>query len=137
MISGSLEESHYIMYGRVEPRQLPGNACEGKVSASQLSSALALRNVSPVFDAYCVSTYLCVECRRKKLRCDRQRPQCGACVSTRRPCKISNRRVRGASKKGNSYTIGRSSGLALSLSSPGLDLLFLELKPLMYSGRVP
>ena len=44
--------------GRVEPRQLPGNACEGKVSASQLSSALALRNVSPVFDAYCVSTYL-------------------------------------------------------------------------------
>ena len=58
MVSGSLEESHYIMYGRVEPRQLPGNACEGKVSASQLSSALALRNVSPVFDAYCVSTYL-------------------------------------------------------------------------------
>ncbi|KAI3338235.1 fungal-specific transcription factor domain-containing protein [Ustulina deusta] len=56
-----------------------------------------------VMDRHIVSRQLpghaCEECRRKKLRCDRQRPQCGACASSGRVCKVSNKRVRGVSNR--------------------------------------
>nr|QNC49738.1 Hfaza1G [Hypoxylon fragiforme] len=57
------------MYGRAEPRQQPGYACE--------------------------------ECRKKKLRCDRQRPQCGACANAQVPCEVNDRRVPRGPKKGS------------------------------------
>ncbi|KAI1210245.1 fungal-specific transcription factor domain protein [Annulohypoxylon truncatum] len=57
------------MYGRAEPRQQPGYACE--------------------------------ECRKKKLRCDRQRPQCGACANAQIPCEVNDRRVPRGPKKGS------------------------------------
>ncbi|KAI1377953.1 fungal-specific transcription factor domain protein [Hypoxylon crocopeplum] len=57
------------MYGRAEPRQQPGYACE--------------------------------ECRKKKLRCDRQRPQCGACAHAQIPCEVNDRRVPRGPKKGS------------------------------------
>lgn len=57
------------MYGRAEPRQQPGYACE--------------------------------ECRKKKLRCDRQRPQCGACANAQIPCEVNDRRTPRGPKKGS------------------------------------
>ncbi|KAI5863948.1 fungal-specific transcription factor domain protein [Durotheca rogersii] len=57
------------MYGRTEPRQQPGYACE--------------------------------ECRKKKLRCDRQRPQCGACANAQVQCEVNDRRVPRGPKKGS------------------------------------
>ncbi|KAI0886807.1 fungal-specific transcription factor domain protein [Annulohypoxylon maeteangense] len=57
------------MYGRAEPRQQPGYACE--------------------------------ECRKKKLRCDRQRPQCGACANAQIQCEVNDRRVPRGPKKGS------------------------------------
>ncbi|OTA99701.1 hypothetical protein M426DRAFT_268911 [Hypoxylon sp. CI-4A] len=57
------------MYGRTEPRQQPGYACE--------------------------------ECRKKKLRCDRQRPQCGACANAQVSCEVNDRRVPRGPKKGS------------------------------------
>ncbi|KAI1087972.1 fungal-specific transcription factor domain protein [Rostrohypoxylon terebratum] len=57
------------MYGRAEPRQQPGYACE--------------------------------ECRKKKLRCDRQRPQCGACANAQISCEVNDRRVPRGPKKGS------------------------------------
>ncbi|KAI0838354.1 fungal-specific transcription factor domain protein [Hypoxylon sp. FL0890] len=57
------------MYGRAEPRQQPGYACE--------------------------------ECRKKKLRCDRQRPQCGACANAQITCEVNDRRVPRGPKKGS------------------------------------
>ncbi|KAI2602599.1 fungal-specific transcription factor domain protein [Hypoxylon sp. NC1633] len=57
------------MYGRAEPRQQPGYACE--------------------------------ECRKKKLRCDRQRPQCGACANAQVTCEVNDRRVPRGPKKGS------------------------------------
>ncbi|KAI6086316.1 fungal-specific transcription factor domain protein [Hypoxylon rubiginosum] len=57
------------MFGRAEPRQQPGYACE--------------------------------ECRKKKLRCDRQRPQCGACANAQVKCEVNDRRVPRGPKKGS------------------------------------
>ncbi|KAI1468332.1 fungal-specific transcription factor domain protein [Daldinia caldariorum] len=57
------------MYGRAEPRQQPGYACE--------------------------------ECRKKKLRCDRQRPQCGACANAQIQCEVNDRRIPRGPKKGS------------------------------------
>ncbi|KAM7199954.1 hypothetical protein V8F33_004128 [Rhypophila sp. PSN 637] len=44
----------------------------------------------------------CDECRRRKLRCDRKRPRCGACGSTPSvPCNITEERVPRGPKKGS------------------------------------
>jgi hypothetical protein len=40
----------------------------------------------------------CDECRRRKLRCDGQHPQCGVCRDTDVVCEISQRGVRGPKK---------------------------------------
>ena len=42
----------------------------------------------------------CDECRSRKLRCDRQRPQCGTCSDAGIPCKVNTKPVRRGPKKG-------------------------------------
>ncbi|KAI2635662.1 fungal-specific transcription factor domain protein [Hypomontagnella submonticulosa] len=78
------------MYGRAEPRQQPGYACE--------------------------------ECRKKKLRCDRQRPQCGACANAQIPCEVNDRRVPRGPKKGSIGALrSRIVALERRLSTSQLD----------------
>ena len=40
----------------------------------------------------------CDECRRRKLRCDGQQPQCGVCQDTEVVCEVTQRGVRGPKK---------------------------------------
>jgi hypothetical protein len=40
----------------------------------------------------------CDECRRRKLRCDGQQPQCGVCRDTDNVCEITHRGARGPKK---------------------------------------
>ncbi|KAJ5166966.1 fungal-specific transcription factor domain-containing protein [Penicillium canariense] len=40
----------------------------------------------------------CDECRRRKLRCDGQQPQCGVCEETGVACQVTNRGARGPKK---------------------------------------
>lgn len=40
----------------------------------------------------------CDECRRRKLRCDGQQPQCGVCQDTGVVCEVTQRSVRGPKK---------------------------------------
>lgn len=40
----------------------------------------------------------CDECRRRKLRCDGQHPQCGVCRDTNMVCEVTQRGVRGPKK---------------------------------------
>jgi hypothetical protein len=40
----------------------------------------------------------CDECRRRKLRCDGQHPQCGVCRDTNVVCEVTQRGVRGPKK---------------------------------------
>lgn len=40
----------------------------------------------------------CDECRRRKLRCDGQQPQCGVCQETGVVCEVTQRGVRGPKK---------------------------------------
>lgn len=40
----------------------------------------------------------CEECRRRKLRCDGQQPQCGVCLDTGVLCAVTQRGVRGPKK---------------------------------------
>lgn len=40
----------------------------------------------------------CDECRRRKLRCDGQQPQCGVCQDTGVVCEVTQRGVRGPKK---------------------------------------
>ncbi|KAJ0419773.1 fungal-specific transcription factor domain-containing protein [Aspergillus carlsbadensis] len=42
----------------------------------------------------------CEECRRRKARCDRAQPQCGACMMTGRVCIVNHNRHRRGPKKG-------------------------------------
>ncbi|KAK3898828.1 fungal-specific transcription factor domain-containing protein [Staphylotrichum tortipilum] len=43
----------------------------------------------------------CEECRKRKLRCDRQRPQCGTCVDAGIACEVNNNRLARGPKKGD------------------------------------
>ncbi|KAH6857085.1 fungal-specific transcription factor domain-containing protein [Chaetomium sp. MPI-CAGE-AT-0009] len=43
----------------------------------------------------------CEECRKRKLRCDRQRPQCGTCADAGIVCEINNNRLARGPKKGD------------------------------------
>ncbi|KAL8720572.1 MAG: hypothetical protein Q9225_002591 [Loekoesia sp. 1 TL-2023] len=42
----------------------------------------------------------CEECRKKKLRCDRQRPQCGTCSDADITCEFNTKRLRRGPKQG-------------------------------------
>ncbi|KAK4152958.1 fungal-specific transcription factor domain-containing protein [Chaetomidium leptoderma] len=43
----------------------------------------------------------CEECRKRKLRCDRQRPQCGTCADADIVCEINHNRLARGPKKGD------------------------------------
>ncbi|KAH8901540.1 hypothetical protein GQ53DRAFT_707900 [Thozetella sp. PMI_491] len=43
----------------------------------------------------------CEECRKKKLRCDRRRPKCGACLNAQVPCRVNERRAPRGNKREN------------------------------------
>ncbi|PTU22071.1 hypothetical protein P175DRAFT_0436324 [Aspergillus ochraceoroseus IBT 24754] len=47
----------------------------------------------------------CEECRRRKVRCDRQRPQCQVCYETGIECKISTTRLPRGPRKGQLRTL--------------------------------
>ncbi|KAH9992684.1 fungal-specific transcription factor domain-containing protein [Xylariaceae sp. FL0662B] len=49
--------------------------------------------------------YACEECRKKKLRCDRKRPQCGACANAHITCKAVNRRASREPKQGSNNAL--------------------------------
>lgn len=55
----------------------------------------------------------CEECRRRKLRCDRRRPQCGNCQSAGVACQVTTRSPRGPKQgylKSLQARIGESGG---------------------------
>ncbi|KAK3484918.1 fungal-specific transcription factor domain-containing protein [Neurospora hispaniola] len=43
----------------------------------------------------------CEECRKRKLRCDRQRPQCGTCADAGIVCEVNHNRLARGPKKGD------------------------------------
>ncbi|KAK4234640.1 fungal-specific transcription factor domain-containing protein [Achaetomium macrosporum] len=43
----------------------------------------------------------CEQCRKRKLRCDRQRPQCGTCADVGIICEVNNNRLARGPKKGD------------------------------------
>ncbi|EAW15012.1 Zn(II)2Cys6 transcription factor [Aspergillus clavatus NRRL 1] len=49
----------------------------------------------------------CEECRKRKLRCDRKRPQCGTCADTGTLCQINDRRQRRGPRKGSINALRR------------------------------
>jgi hypothetical protein len=46
-------------------------------------------------------TISCVSCRKRKLRCDRVKPQCGTCIRLRHDCEFPERRRNTGSKRRN------------------------------------
>ncbi|KAL3479701.1 hypothetical protein BJX99DRAFT_255424 [Aspergillus californicus] len=63
----------------------------------------------------------CEECRRRKVRCDRQRPQCQVCYESGLECKISTARLPRGPRKGQLRTLRTRIGrLLLSKSSKTL-----------------
>ncbi|KAK0746899.1 fungal-specific transcription factor domain-containing protein [Schizothecium vesticola] len=71
----------------------------------------------------------CEECRKRKLRCDRQRPSCGTCADAGIACEINNVRLARGPKKGDLKAL-RSRIVALerrlSLDQTGDHLVFHE-----------
>ncbi|KAL4745815.1 hypothetical protein BDW72DRAFT_210977 [Aspergillus terricola var. indicus] len=47
----------------------------------------------------------CEECRKRKARCDRAKPQCGSCMKTGRVCVVNHNRPRRGPKKGQIETL--------------------------------
>ncbi|KAK3936680.1 pyrimidine pathway regulatory protein 1 [Diplogelasinospora grovesii] len=43
----------------------------------------------------------CEECRKRKLRCDRAKPQCGTCADAGVPCEVSTQRLTRGPKRGD------------------------------------
>ncbi|KAK3399712.1 fungal-specific transcription factor domain-containing protein [Sordaria brevicollis] len=71
----------------------------------------------------------CEECRKRKLRCDRQRPQCGTCADAGIVCEVNHNRLARGPKKGDLKAL-RSRIVALerrlSLDPTNLDALSLH-----------
>ncbi|TVY56061.1 Citrinin biosynthesis transcriptional activator mrl3 [Lachnellula cervina] len=65
----------------------------GKSQPSEASSATGARGQE--------KTISCVSCRRRKLRCDRIKPQCGTCSRLRHKCEYPERRRNLGSKRRN------------------------------------
>ncbi|KAF3766615.1 hypothetical protein M406DRAFT_37614 [Cryphonectria parasitica EP155] len=93
--------------------------------------------------------FACEECRKKKLRCDRQRPQCGACTNAGVICQVNDRRLprprktgtvealRGRIKELESHlaTLQSSPSTAVAGHDPLLDLEDLEcIAPIIISN---
>ncbi|KAE8393611.1 fungal-specific transcription factor domain-containing protein [Aspergillus alliaceus] len=60
----------------------------------------------------------CDECRKRKLRCDRQRPQCGTCASVGIQCQVNDRRRPRRPRKGSDVLRKRICALEHLLSNP-------------------
>ncbi|KAK1779815.1 fungal-specific transcription factor domain-containing protein [Copromyces sp. CBS 386.78] len=71
----------------------------------------------------------CEECRKRKLRCDRQRPQCGTCADAGIVCEVNHNRLARGPKKGDLKAL-RSRIVALerrlSLDPTNLDALSIH-----------
>ncbi|KAK3950548.1 fungal-specific transcription factor domain-containing protein [Pseudoneurospora amorphoporcata] len=71
----------------------------------------------------------CEECRKRKLRCDRQRPQCGTCADAGIVCEVNHNRLARGPKKGDLKAL-RSRIVALerrlSLDPSNLDALSIH-----------
>jgi len=76
------------MYGRPGSRQQPGYACEGEF---QLSTLAPRNDASTIVTVAMLMQHHHIECRKKKLRCDRQQPQCGTCANAGISCRVSKR----------------------------------------------
>ncbi|KAL2864368.1 Zn(II)2Cys6 transcription factor [Aspergillus lucknowensis] len=59
----------------------------------------------------------CEECRRRKVRCDRQRPQCQVCYESNLECKISTTRLPRGPRKGQLRTLRTRIGRFVFLKS--------------------
>ncbi|KAL4919043.1 fungal-specific transcription factor domain-containing protein [Aspergillus aurantiobrunneus] len=59
----------------------------------------------------------CEECRRRKVRCDRQRPQCQVCYESGLECKISTTRLPRGPRKGQLRTLRTRIGRLLLMKS--------------------
>jgi hypothetical protein len=59
----------------------------------------------------------CEECRRRKVRCDRQRPQCQVCYEGGLDCKISTTRLPRGPRKGQLRTLRTRIGRLLNVKS--------------------
>ncbi|KAL4930375.1 Zn(II)2Cys6 transcription factor [Aspergillus undulatus] len=59
----------------------------------------------------------CEECRRRKVRCDRQRPQCQVCYESGLECKISTTRLPRGPRKGQLRTLRTRIGKLLLVKS--------------------
>ncbi|KAL4882438.1 fungal-specific transcription factor domain-containing protein [Aspergillus karnatakaensis] len=59
----------------------------------------------------------CEECRRRKVRCDRQRPQCQVCYESGLECKISTTRLPRGPRKGQLRTLRTRIGRLLLVKS--------------------
>ncbi|KAL4790165.1 fungal-specific transcription factor domain-containing protein [Aspergillus venezuelensis] len=59
----------------------------------------------------------CEECRRRKVRCDRQRPQCQVCFESGLDCKISTTRLPRGPRKGQLRTLRTRIGKLLLTNS--------------------
>lgn len=63
-----------------------------------MSSAIATEVRSSTNHRHQTPKTACDECRRRKLRCDGKKPQCGVCVDTGVVCATTQRGVRGPKK---------------------------------------
>ncbi|KAL4869561.1 hypothetical protein BDV12DRAFT_76062 [Aspergillus spectabilis] len=59
----------------------------------------------------------CEECRRRKVRCDRQRPQCQVCYESGLECKVSTTRLPRGPRKGQLRTLRTRIGRLLLVKS--------------------
>ncbi|AEO58296.1 hypothetical protein MYCTH_2305551 [Thermothelomyces thermophilus ATCC 42464] len=76
----------------------------------------------------------CEECRKRKLRCDRQRPQCGTCADAGIVCEINNNRLARGPKKGDlkalrSRIVALERRLSIDNSAETLSILTGESLP--------
>ncbi|KAL2831658.1 fungal-specific transcription factor domain-containing protein [Aspergillus pseudoustus] len=74
-------------------------------------------STSPVHSSRQRPGSACEECRRRKVRCDRQRPQCQVCFESGLECKISTTRLPRGPRKGQLRTLRTRIGRFVFLKS--------------------
>jgi len=112
----------------IDPASAPGasasnNEAQGGGASAAGSSAAGAKGPE--------KTISCVSCRRRKLKCDRVKPQCGTCVRLRHECEYPERRRNLGSRRRNmkelEERLGRHIWLwfqsvhGITLSSSGRD----------------
>jgi hypothetical protein len=63
-----------------------------------MASAFGMATASPSTRGQQRAQAACDECRRRKIRCDGQQPQCGVCQQSGRVCGVTERGARGPRK---------------------------------------